>query len=276
MRFSIITFGLTSLVLLAASQPAVAGSPLPTRLAALEAENAALSERLARLEEASAGVAELLRHVRVEQEEIEGLRGPHVIIEGANLHVRSGSGFTDDCGQTRLGCTHPDGLLGRGNLIVGYNEILGPVRGGSHNLVVGAKHSYSSYGGFVAGRLNALLAPETSVLGGFRNTASGVHSSISGGSGNRARGNGAAVSGGSDNVAEGNISSVGGGTSNQALGHASAICGGIYNQAAGDFSSVAGGGENEASGLISSVGGGLERIADEHGSWAAGSLFESD
>ena len=67
--------------------------------------------------------------------------GTDVFIDGANLHVRSGSGRTDAP------------VNGLGNLIIGYDEPAdgGGGRGGSHNLVVGRENSYASYGGVVAG-----------------------------------------------------------------------------------------------------------------------------
>ncbi len=112
---------------------------------------------------------------------INGLMGPHIIFEGANIHVRSGSGLTDDNGA----------LTNKGNLIIGYNEFLNdsPIgRGGSHNLIVGPFHSYSSHGGFVAGFRNAISNRNSSVSGGIDNTASGSSSSVSGGAGRIASG----------------------------------------------------------------------------------------
>src|SRR5262249_37844100 len=102
--------------------------------------------------------------------------GNDVIFEGCNVHIRSGAGATD-APVNRLG-----------NLIVGYNEVGQPfeIRTGSHNLVVGPFHTYSSHGGFVAGHNNALLAPHASVSGGELNTASGADASVSGGVGNTA------------------------------------------------------------------------------------------
>ncbi|MCW5198701.1 hypothetical protein VU06_03010 [Desulfobulbus sp. F3] len=85
----------------------------------------------------------------------------NIYLTGANLHIRSGSGSTYGA------------LNGLGNLIIGYNENYSPTedmpvaaRTGSHHLVVGPYHSYSSYGGLVAG---------------YRNTISGISSSVSGG-----------------------------------------------------------------------------------------------
>jgi len=229
---------------------------LATRVAQLEAQVEALT---AALQEAQ----EILQFVRVESEPINGLVGPHWIIEGANLHVRSGSGETlDGCNPRLL----PDcKFTGLGNLIVGYNESIlispAPDRTGSHNLVVGPSHAYSSIGGFVAGARNQVLDLYASVSGGVGNVASGRISS---------------VSGGSDNEASGILSSVGGGMQNEASGPDSSVSGGEGNGARGAISSVSGGRGNSASGFASSVSGGRIRTAPENFNWAAGNLLEKN
>ena len=83
------------------------------------------------------------------------LDGTQLVASGCNVHITNGEG-------------HTDSINGLGNLIVGYddNNAKGVDKTGSHNVVVGAGHSYSSYGGLVAG---------------FRNTASGNYASVSGG-----------------------------------------------------------------------------------------------
>ena len=58
-----------------------------------------------------------------------------VYYTNVNLHIRSGAGATNGP------------INGRGNLIVGYDEENGDPRTGSHNLVIGRYHSYSSFGG---------------------------------------------------------------------------------------------------------------------------------
>ena len=110
-------------------------------------------------------------------------------LEGANLHVRSGSGATDE----------RDAPTGLGNLIVGYNEDreVGLDRTGSHNLVVGPDHAYSSHGGLVAG---------------IANKVGGLYATVTGGAENAAEGDFSAVSGGTSNTAEASLSAVGGGT----------------------------------------------------------------
>jgi uncharacterized protein (DUF2345 family) len=74
---------------------------------------------------------------------------------------------------------------GTGNLVVGFNELrgIGDDRSGSHNLVVGSRQNYASYGGLVAGFSNTISGAYASVSGGEANTASGDFSGISGGSG---------------------------------------------------------------------------------------------
>lgn len=133
--------------------------------------------------------------VEVEPNDLHGLRGPHVIFHGVNVHITSGTGATDDYST----------LSGLGNLVIGYNEmptgLQASERHGSHNLIIGYNHRYSSFGGFVGGLENTLAAPATSVLGGHLNTASGAHASVSGGSENTAGGEDASVSGGNNRQA---------------------------------------------------------------------------
>jgi hypothetical protein len=158
--------------------------------------------------------------------------GNDVIFEGCNVHVRSGAGATDAP------------VNGLGNLIVGYNESSsGPPenRTGSHNLVVGPWHTYSSYGGFVAGRNNAVTGPSASVSGGFTNTASSDFASVSGGISNTASGDFASVSGGSANTATGSRASVSGGSANTATGSRASVSGGSNRAATAAYDWVAGG-----------------------------------
>jgi hypothetical protein len=208
---------------------------------------------------------------------INGLNGPHVIFTGANVHVRSGAGSTDEnFAQTQV-------LSGLGNLVVGYNEdFTNPqirIRTGSHNFIVGPQHSYRSYGGLVAGYQNLISGPYASVSAGTDNTASAESSSISGGTFNIASGYLASVSGGERNSASGHrswvtggfgntasgvYSSASSGEGNTASGRNSSVSGGYVNTASGNYSSVSGGGGNSASGTGSSVTGGYGIINDGH------------
>jgi hypothetical protein len=147
---------------------------------------------------------EILEFIYVERGEINGLNGPHVIVEGANLHVRSGSGQTDFPNCPGSSCS--DRITGLGNLVVGYNEPHpSPTwpRIGIHNVIVGKEHEYTSAGGFVAGWRNRIQSQGSSVTGGTHNQAIGSYSSVSGGSLNQAIGFASSVSGGTDRTAPG-------------------------------------------------------------------------
>lgn len=109
---------------------------------------------------------------------------------------------------------------GAGNLIVGCDEApaFGSDRHGSHNLVLGTRLGFSSFGGLVAGSGNSSQAPYASVVAGSGNIASAEGAGVLGGQGNRAQGAFAAVSGGELNVAFGEHSAVSGGQERGALG----------------------------------------------------------
>ena len=178
--------------------------------------------------------------------------GNNVLITGANLYLRSGSGSTDGA------------VNGLGNLIVGYNELREDGtddRSGSHNLVVGRKQNFGSYGGLVAGELNTLGAAYASVSGGGSNTASGFRASISGGFGNNAIGSNASVSGGRDNIASGETSSISGGEVNVASARSASVTGGTENEANDSYTSVSGGFDNTASNNYASISGGQGNTA---------------
>ena len=170
----------------------------------------------------------------------------NIYFEGMNVFVRNGSGSTD--GRVN----------GLGNLIVGYDKprSTNSTKTGSHNLVVGDEHNYSSYGGFVAGRRNTISGRWATVSGGFVNKASQEYSVVSGGSGNMASGARSTVSGGADNTASDWYSSVSGGSGNTASGDYSSVSGGSGNTASVSGSSISGGRFNTASGAYGSISGG--------------------
>lgn len=209
------------------------GQSLENRVSKLEAKILAQQKQLeeayntisnlqAELNSLNADLAtfrKLKEYVRLVPGTIEGVRGPNLIFEGANVHIRN----------KRSSTTMVDGL---GNLIIGYNEIGDeaglfyppPVRNGSHNLIVGAGHSYRSAGGFVAGYRNTIGGSFSTVAGGFLNVANGEHSSVSGG------------------------------LLNVAGGEFSAVCGGMQNDTASFASSITGGSYNESELMVSSTG----------------------
>ena len=121
---------------------------------------------------------ELAKYVTVVQGDLKGVTGPHVIFHDANLHVQDGFGTTAEASAP----------TGRGNLILGYNEMPVPApssgyRTGSHNLVVGHAHVFTSTGGAIFGNNNMISAQNATVLGGDHNIAAGAASSVLGGFG---------------------------------------------------------------------------------------------
>ena len=174
---------------------------------------------------------------------------PEVVVTGANLRIVNGLRGTATAN-------------GVGNLLLGYNEPRPDgdnERTGSHNVVVGLGHNFSSFGGLVVGRHNAIPGAFASVSGGFDNTASGESASVSGGAFNRASGPSASVSGGFDNTAGGNAAVVSGGDGNTASGHTAAVSGGHGNTASGHTAAISGGEANRARGFSAAVSGGRNR-----------------
>lgn len=236
-------------------------SPAPS-----ESDLLALREELDQLRSTVIEIEGKVQYVTVERKNVNGVSGPHMIISGCNLHLRSGSGFTDDKvpedekddESANLGA-----YAGLGNLIVGYNE--GTVgltdRQGSHNLVIGQGHKFSSCAGLIAGESNSIRGRSATVIGGYDNTASGLSSSIVGGTFNKALGMDSTISGGYNNKAEKQNASVAGGTGNTASGSFSSISGGRKNIASGTAASVSGGIFSEASGYSASVSGGYRNKA---------------
>lgn len=197
------------------------------------------TDQCAALEQRVAALELLLSHLSVD--------GDNLVLTGQNLQVVSGAGATD---------ATPNGT---GNLVLGYNETNSTKdkRSGSHNLVVGRHHSYSSYGAIVAGEDNESTARLASVLGGSRNKATGP---------------GAVVVSGLDNEARSEAASVLAGERNLAAGRSCAVGGGAQNTCSGTVSVVGGGSSNTCSGTASVLGGGSSRTLGSNYGWMAGSL----
>jgi hypothetical protein len=212
---------------------------LLTAITALEAQVTTLNSQVSSLQTALTAVQNnhalaLGPYISVDSSAENGLNGPHIIFSGANVHIESGSGSTVD-------------NSGLGNLVIGYNEdsraasIIDGNRSGSHNLVVGPQHEFTSSGGVVFGYANFTSGNYTSVSGGELNTASGEMSSVSGGVANLASGELSSISAGDANAASGKLSSVTGGELNTASGMVSSVGGGNQNAAIGFGSSILGG-----------------------------------
>ncbi|MFO0706670.1 MAG: hypothetical protein U0412_07420 [Nitrospira sp.] len=174
-----------------------ANSTMLTTLQSTQGQLATLQAKVAVLESqpsGSGGIPGLERYVTIDPNTINGIKGPHLLITGVNVHIRSGSQATDDGGTPR----------GLGNLIIGYNEsdpdFLAP-RTGSHNLVLGQGNGFSSVGGAVLGHQNRITGKFASILGGEQNTASGLAASVLGGTLGTASGYTSTVLGGIRNSA---------------------------------------------------------------------------
>lgn len=154
-----------------------------TQVNTLQGQVGLLQGRVSALESNSGGGADLAfltKYLTLDPNPINGLPGPHLIFTGANVHIRSGAGFTDHTQALNSGS-----FVGLGNLVVGYNEVpklpLTAIRTGAHNIVGGVGHSFSSFGGLVLGRQNTIGGKFATVLGGSQNEADGDSSSILGG-----------------------------------------------------------------------------------------------
>lgn len=203
---------------------------------------------------------------------------PTVRFTGVNVQIVSGAGST--------GAT----VNGAGNLLIGYIEtgraaVVSSdtdVRTGSHNVVIGTLHNYSSFGGLASGNFNTVgnyaaafahgnttSAVYSTVTGGENGFSSGYATSVSGGANHRIFGFCGSISGGTNSFISGNFASISGGGKNRAYSTGT-VSGGLNNVASGDsdqYGTVSGGRYNTASGFASSVSGGSEN--DAYASYAS-------
>lgn len=220
------------------------GATLAFRASAVSVTTIFSTDTIAKASEVNENFADLVTAINALESKVAALEtkllavtddGTDFIITGRNVHIRNGGGSTWTANSL-------------GNLILGYNEDVGAdgadTRSGSHNLVIGAEHTFSSFAGLVTGYDNEIAADYATVTAGTGNIASGVYASVSGGSGNTASGTYATVSGGNLNVASGGFASIGGGASNTADGGNSTVAGGVFNLACGDQSAILGGATN--------------------------------
>lgn len=205
----------------------------------LQSAVADLQTRLLAVENSPAIQMGTLGLLRLDTNELNGVIGPHVLFEGVNFHIRSGTGET-------FGASN-----GRGNLIIGYNEkslkYQTGYRSGQHNLVMGRDNYFwaNALAGIVQGEGNIISNWDSVVLAG------------------------------SENINSGDSSIIIGGHQNEANHTFTAIVGGRNNKATNFCSLVSGGENNISSGNYSSVNGGLNRQALGDHDWAAGSLWEN-
>jgi trimeric autotransporter adhesin len=243
---------------------------LQTEVASLRASVTELKQQNASLQNQLAAVRSnrallLGPFVSVDPNPEAGVVGPNITFSGANVHVVSGLGATDDN-------SNPSGL---GNLIVGYDEPPGaqgtgtPLspgdRSGSHNLVVGRFNRFTrtAFGGLVAGEANLISNAAATITGGNLNAATGADAAVTGGQSNTASGNFTAVTGGQSNTASEAFAVVTGGQSNLAQSFFALVTGGHGNVAGEIFATITGGDSNTANGGTSSICGGTSNLTTD-------------
>ena len=207
-------------------------------LVAQQEQIASLEDQLQGQEQAIASLAPLLSLVPVAERSSFGQDTWN--LSGLNVRLDNGAGTT-------YGASN-----GLGNLILGYNEsegghrdaegnfMDGEVRVGSHNLVVGAGHTYGSNGSLLGGYNNSLFGQGSAILSGQASLATGTWSAILGGLDNRATATNTCISGGHSNTASGDRASVSGGLLNISSGIATSILGGQYMQVSEQYETASG------------------------------------
>ena len=159
-----------------------ANAALQVALNAAKADISTVSVKVAALDTKAADIVPGLgEYLKIDKTTVlQGVRGPHLMFKGVNVHVQSGSGATENNAAP---------YEGLGNLIIGYNENTPTptlTRTGSHNLVGGGMNSFSSVGGMVFGYQNTISGPYANVVGGSANLAQGPNSTVYGSTSQRA------------------------------------------------------------------------------------------
>jgi hypothetical protein len=195
----------------------------------------------------------LLSHVTFNESGVGGK--PTVQFSGVNVQIINGEGSTESTN-------------GAGNLVLGYDEEPG-AQTGSHDLMLGSKQAYTSYGSILGGWKNTASGPRSVVLG-ENNLAEAEQAEVLGGGANQAIRFQAEVLGGSENAASGTASVIVGGRFNAATKIWADVGGGYLNTAAGEQASVSGGQANVALGTVSSVSGGQFNLTEDSAEWIGG------
>ena len=111
---------------------------------------------------------EILSHLSIVQLD-DGVGGTTktIRVEGVNLQIVNGLGATNGNPANPVSTIEADVVTnGLGNLIVGYNELVGDQLGrvGSHNVVLGIGNDHLSFGGLVSGAENDLRSMNATCL----------------------------------------------------------------------------------------------------------------
>ena len=190
------------------------------RIAALNTTLSAL-ETTVRGQTTSIGTLQTATQALETKTQYQSVSGASTIFSGTNVYIQNGLGATNGYPQDPSSTFHAV-TNGLGNLIIGYNAaghldygnglpVVQDIRTGSHDLILGDKGNYSSFGGLIAGKNNMVSAPYASVSAGVNNLAGGSFSTVSGGSSNIAMGYLSSISGGNSNLAQSPTSSISGG-----------------------------------------------------------------
>ena len=270
-----------AILALAISAISVRAEGIPQQLADLQAQVTALKGTVAALQAQLVAIGNnpalaLGPFVTVDPKTELGVVGPNITFKGANIHIESGSGSTNDNGKS----------WGLGNLIIGYDETgtgsnLPPYsntsRRGSHNLILGRYNTFNElawggivggegnqlnyFGGLVTGNTNLVSRPWCTVLSGFGNEAQGTQSCVVGGLFNLVIGEDSVNLSGVDNIEWGLASATLSGGNNEDNGFASAVVGGSDNGFfTGTFSTF---GVSEAFGVVLG-GSGNDSVSSEN------------
>ena len=186
MKKLVVMLALASCCLLLTPALASASTPslrsLAKSVAALQKQVKSLKSQLA----SAKSVLALAPYVSLAHSAVNGVAGPNIVFQGANVTVRSTSNEGDGSAT--------------GNLIVGWDPLpLTPpsiLRTGANNLVVGTGNNFTSFGCLLAGAQNTVSGPYATVSGGAANVASNAYTSVAGGVDNTAQSFGASISGG--------------------------------------------------------------------------------
>lgn len=214
--------------------------------------------------------------------------GCDVYLEG-NLHVRDGSGSTafpnERCCDAERAPAHAGDVcvsdaqcggvvgacVGKGNVILGYNEDLAPAadkRSGSHNFVTGEDNEWRAHSGLLAGESLRVTAAR-SIATGLSNTVDGANSAAVAGSSNLVSTAGSGALASFDSVVSGPNGVVVGGNDLVNAGELSVMVGGEHNDVlAGAFAATVTGGDFNEVGATSqwdSIVGGMDNTVETDG-----------
>jgi hypothetical protein len=213
-------------------------------IAALSAQVRALSDQVRQVSALAASQGVQLAEVRKSNATLQARLScvtsstpTDFIFTGCNVHILNGAGSTSTMNSL-------------GNLIIGYNKNEVSTRSGSHNIIVGDLHEYTSYGGVVTGTENTISSPNATIMSSVDSSTTGTGgAAIIGADRGMTQGN-AILLGGSQNFASANahFGVAIGGTQNQVLGSDAVVMAGTLNVANGTSSIACGGSENSTSG----------------------------